>query len=216
MLLLEWGTDMPSRLGVQPRAVVRARDVRCVTLVTLRGRHTPAVPAAADAHALAAIQRRSYEAAGRGLRGSWPESQALDADGLAAFLGRRRYCVLATGRADGRPHAAPVAFTVGAGAFWVATVAGLRLRNLRAVPWASLVVMEGERDEDEPQERGRPHVAVTAEGTVRLHEGEAMRAALESLAAEWRRRHGDLPGWAVALAELRPERLFSHDAGRAA
>jgi hypothetical protein len=174
------------------------------------------VLAAADAEALAALQRRSYAAAGAGLRRSWPEAQALDAAGLGALLGRRRYAVLATARPDGRPHAAPVAFTVGGGAFWIGTVAGLRLRNLRAVPWASLVVMAGERDEDEPEGLGAPHAALTTEGPVRLHEGDALAAALEPLSADWRRRHGDLPGWAAALVELRPERLFSHDTGRPA
>ena len=175
-----------------------------------------AVLAAAVALVLASIQRASYEAAGAGVRGSWPEAQALDAGGLAAFLDRRRYGVLATARPDGRAHAAPVAFTVGDGAFWIGTVDGLRLRNLRATPWASLVVMEGERDENEPEELGALHVAVTAEGPVRLHDGDALAAALEPLAEAWRGRHGGLPEWAVALVELRPERLFSHDAGRTA
>jgi hypothetical protein len=63
-----------------------------------------------SAGALAEIQRQSYRNARTGLRGSWPERQALDADGLAALLDRHRYCVLATARADGRAHAAPVAF----------------------------------------------------------------------------------------------------------
>jgi hypothetical protein len=49
--------------------------------------------------------------------------------------------MLATGRAD--PHASPVAFVVSDGAFWIATVEGLRLRNLRATTWASVAAMEG-------------------------------------------------------------------------
>lgn len=166
--------------------------------------------AAADAESLASIQRRSYSAASAGFRAGWPQRQALDADGLAAFLGRRRYGVLATGRADGRPHAAPVAFTVHAGAFWIATVDGLRLRNLRATPWGSLVVMEGERDEDEPVDMGVPHVALTAEGPVVLYEGEAMASVFRPLVEPWQRRHGHPPDWAAALVELRPERIFSH------
>jgi nitroimidazol reductase NimA-like FMN-containing flavoprotein (pyridoxamine 5'-phosphate oxidase superfamily) len=97
----------------------------------------------ADASALAELQRASYAGA-RGVKSSWPETDALDTDGIAELLGRRRYCVLATARPDGRAHAAPVAFVVAGGAFWFGTVKGLRLRNLRASPWASLVVMEGE------------------------------------------------------------------------
>jgi nitroimidazol reductase NimA-like FMN-containing flavoprotein (pyridoxamine 5'-phosphate oxidase superfamily) len=171
---------------------------------------------AGDAEALAEVQRRSYTSATASLRAGWPERQALDADGLAALLGRHRYGVLATGRADGRPHAAPVAFTVARGAFWIGTVAGLRLRNLRATPWAALVVMEGQRDEDEPDEAGAPHVALTVEGPVSVYEGEAMAAALVPLAKRWVERHGHPPDWAEALLELRPQRLFSHDAGRSA
>jgi hypothetical protein len=152
--------------------------------------------------ALAEIQRRSYATATSALKGSWPESQALDAAGMAELLGRHRYCVLATGRADGRAHAAPVAFVVGEDALWFATVNGLRLRNLRATGWASLVVMEEE-----------PHSALTAEGPVVLHEGEAFARSFEPIRATWIGRHEHAPDWAVALAELRPERVFSYAAG---
>lgn len=168
----------------------------------------------ADAEALIEVQRRSYEGASAGLRGSWPERQALHADGVAALLSRHRYAVLATARADGRAHAAPVAFTVAGAAFWFATVDGLRARNLRATPWASLVVMHGQRDEDESPELGESHVALTAEGPVVLHEGDAFRVAYERMRDVWLARHGHPPDWAAALAELRPERLFSHDASR--
>ncbi len=152
------------------------------------------------------VQRRSYATATTGLRSAWPESAALDGARMTTLLERQRYCVLATGRADGRPHASPVAFVVADGAFWIATVAGLRLRNLRATPWASVVVMEGDADEGE---EGDVHLALTAEGPVTLHEVAAVFARLE---AEWLRRHTHAPEWAVAFAELRPERIFSHGA----
>jgi hypothetical protein len=168
---------------------------------------------AGDAEHFAAVQRASYASARGGLRSSWPERQALEAAGLERLLDERRYAVLATGRPDGRPHAAPVAFNVADAAFWVATVAGLRLRNVRAVPWASLVVMVGQRDEDEPGD-DPPHRALTAEGPVQIHEGDAFAAAFELLRDAWIRRHGGEPTWAAALLELRPERVFSHHAGR--
>ena len=76
--------------------------------------------------------------------------------------------------------------------------------------------MEGERDEDESEEAGAPHVALTTEGPVVVHESEAMSAALARLAEPWVHRHGHPPDWAVALLELRPQRLFSHDAGHRA
>ena len=154
---------------------------------------------------LLAVQRSSYADATPGFRKAWPEAEALGRAELAAFLARNRYCVLATSRADGRAHAAPVAFVVHDGAFWFATVAGLRLRNLRARRWASLVVMEGDADVGEV---GYPHTALTAEGSVMLH----AIADWHSFEAEWLRRHADPPTWAVALAELRPERLFTHAA----
>lgn len=149
--------------------------------------------------ALAEIQRRSYAAATPALKGSWPESQALDAAAIADLLGRHRYCVLATSRRDARAHAAPVAFVLADDALWFATVNGLRLRNLRATGWASLVVMEEE-----------PHSALTAEGPVVLHEDEAFARAFEPIRAAWLDRHGGEPSWAVALAELRPRRVFSY------
>ncbi len=159
-----------------------------------------------DVEPLLAVQRASYAAAGEGVRASWPERQALDAREMASLLDRHRYCVLATARADGRPHAAPVAFVVAGGAFWVATVAGPRLRNLRATPWASLVVMEGQSDDGDG---GQPHRALTAEGPVTLHEVEAAYASFRD---PWLARHGHPPDWAKAFAELLPERLFSYGA----
>ena len=66
---------------------------------------------------LLAIQRSSFAVATPGFRAGWPDDQALGRDELVAFLDRNRYCVLATSRADGRAHAAPVAFVVHGGAF---------------------------------------------------------------------------------------------------
>jgi pyridoxamine 5'-phosphate oxidase-like protein len=158
-----------------------------------------------DVDALLAIQRSSYAAATLDLRDSWPEADALARDELAALLDRHPSCVLATSRADGRAHAAPVAFVLHDGAFWFATVAGLRLRNLAVRPWAALVVMEGDADGGEA---GQPHQALTAEGPVTLHEiGD-----WQLFETEWLRRHTDPPTWATALVELRPTRLFSHAA----
>lgn len=156
---------------------------------------------------LAELQRRSYATA-RGVRGSWPEADALDEAGLADLLGRHRYCVLATGRPNGRATAAPVAFVAQGGSFWFASVAGLRLRNLTATPWASIVVMEG----GGVGGSGPAHRAVTAEGPTVLYEGDEFAAAFEPLRDAWLARHGRPPDWAAALVELRPERVFSYAA----
>ena len=158
---------------------------------------------ASDLAAILEVQRRSYRAARGGVRGSWPEPQALDWDGLGRLFEELVYGVLATAREDGRAHAAPVAFSVAEGAFWVASVEGLRLRSLRATPWASLVLLDGQR--------GERHRALTAEGPVVLHEDEAFAAARRRLDAGWAERHGKPPDWAVAFLELRPERVFSHE-----
>lgn len=152
------------------------------------------------------VQRSSYAAATDAFRAGWPEAQALDAPGMVSLIDDNRYGVLATARPDGRAHAAPVAFAVADGSFWIATVRGLRLRNLRALPWASLVVMDGEADEGE---EGTPHRALTAEGPVVLHE----LTVLERFQEQWLERHTDPPDWAETFVELRPERLFSHAAG---
>ncbi len=73
---------------------------------------------------LVEIQERSYDRASPGLRESYPRYLAMDSLRLAAFLNEKCYAVLATGRCDGRPHAAPISFSVWAGSFWVASVEG--------------------------------------------------------------------------------------------
>lgn len=88
-----------------------------------------------DARALQAVQERSYKTAGSGIRESYPKNHAMDTGRLGEFLDSKRYAVWPTSRADGRSQAAPVAFVVWRGAFWVASVAGARVRNLRARPW---------------------------------------------------------------------------------
>jgi len=157
---------------------------------------------AGDVRTLIEIQERSYERAGPGLRESFPRSVAMDASRMAQFLDSKRYAVLATGRRDGRPHAAPIAFSCWRGAFWIATVEGARLRNLRARPYASIVISDGD-------ERPR-HRAVIAEGPVTVNDGAAGPAA-PGFAEDWRMRHGGDPTWAAAMLELRPERVFSFD-----
>jgi hypothetical protein len=45
---------------------------------------------------------------------------------------------------------------------------------------------------------------------VTLHEGVAFDVVRERLDERWRTRHGQAPDWAVALIELRPERILSY------
>lgn len=153
-----------------------------------------------EAEQLAAVQAASYAVAGSAVTSSWPQTSALDAETLAAFLDEQPYCVLATTRPDGRPQARPVAFTVVEGALWIASVSGARLRNVTTQPYVSLVVSSGARG---------THRMVLAEGPTSIHEREIVAVRLDPL---WIERHGSAPDWAAAFIELRPERIFSYDA----
>lgn len=155
-----------------------------------------------EAKRLIAVQDTSYEKASGSMQRSWPHRTAMDAETLTGFLERKRYAILATVRPDGRPQAAPVAFHVSGGAFWIATVAGARVRNLQANPHAALVISEGERGN---------HRAVRVEGSVTLHEDDALAAVRKKLDAAWEERQGSVPDWAAAFIELRPETLYSYD-----
>lgn len=157
-----------------------------------------------DVSSFVLIQDRSFQEAGPGIRASYPKERAMDAGELAAFLEEKHYAVLATSRPDGRPHAAPIAFMVWEGAFWIASVKGARVRNLHSRPYAAIVVMEGE---------GKEHRAVIAEGPVNLYDPNSP-AVPEELWVAWRQRFGGAPGWAAVLVELRPQRLFSYDASK--
>jgi hypothetical protein len=150
-----------------------------------------------EARKLVELQSRSYGRAGTALRSSWPPGDAMTAEELAAFLERNDYAVLATVTPDGRPQAAPIAYFVRDGAFWIGTIEGARLRNVRANPNASLVIAEGGRG---------THSAIRADGPVAIHTG----AALEPLREGWRERQGSDASWASAFLELRPRTLFSH------
>ncbi len=148
------------------------------------------------------LQEASFRGADGALRGSWPHEQAMDAAGLEAFFDERRYCVLATTTGKSRPQARPVAFAVFGDVFWFGTVAGGRLRNLERRPWVSVVIADGERDE---------HRAVVVDGPVTLHHEPP-----EGLLDLWEARFGSRADWAVVWFELRPERLYSYDAGKSA
>lgn len=151
-----------------------------------------------DAEALLRVQQASYARAGQALAQSWPRESAMDAEQFQSFLGKQRYCVLATTTPRGRPLARPIAFTVLGAAFWFATVGGPRLRNLELVPWASVVISEGQGDD---------HRALAVDGSVTI-----IRDPSEELLSAWESRHGSRAGWASAWFELTPRRLLSYAA----
>jgi len=155
-----------------------------------------------DVRALLAVQERSYASAGGAILHSWPPEAAMDERTLAEFLEPVRYGVLATTRPDRRPQAAPVGYVVDGGELWFASVAGARVRNLRAMPYASFVVADG---------TGREHRALTVEGPVTVHEAtDELHVRFDPL---WVERFATaLRAWASVFIELQPERVFSHDA----
>ena len=92
--------------------------------------------------------------------------------------------------------ARPVAFTVLEASFWFATVAGSRLRNLEMMPWASIVIAEGEGD---------AHRAVVVDGPVTI-----VRQPPVNLIDAWEARHRSSADWASASFEIRPSRILSY------
>jgi nitroimidazol reductase NimA-like FMN-containing flavoprotein (pyridoxamine 5'-phosphate oxidase superfamily) len=142
------------------------------------------------------LQDASFARADSALRGSLLPERAMGAAELESFLAERTYCVLATVTGKGRPQARPVAFTVFGDAFWFATVAGGRLRNVERTPWVSLVISEGE---------GEEHRMVAADGPVRV-----VPEPPDGLLELWESRMASSPTWAVAWLELRPERFYSY------
>ena len=149
-------------------------------------------------------QRRSYARASRSLQGSWPEDALLDATAITQLIARVRYGTLATASADGRAQATPVSYVVTRERLWFATVAGARLRNCRANPWASFLLMS--------DDEGR-HVALRVEGAVTVHDRTSLQDAAPDFDQRWKLRHGgDAPTWAAAFLELAPDVVYSYGA----
>lgn len=125
----------------------------------------------------------------------------MNAEELEAFLDAHHYGILATTSGQQHAIARPVAYTVIGSSFWFATVAGARLKNLQATPWASLVVTQGDRGD---------HRAVAVDGPVGLTE-RPVTAILD----RWEARHGSRAEWAAVWCELTPTRLLSYSAPNA-
>jgi general stress protein 26 len=139
------------------------------------------------------LQDRSFERATAATNSSYPPERRLTAEQLAAFLDRRTFAVVGSGRADGRPHAAMSVYVRRGTTFWLPTMAGsVRERNVRRTPWLTLVIAEA----DHPV-----HIAVITEGPVEVVEPsqvpDDVRAAVT----------GD---WVNSWIRLTAERLLSY------
>lgn len=149
--------------------------------------------------ALARIQEASFGRASEATKRTYPIQRRMDGADLFAFLSRRRECVLATVRPDGRPHAAPVGYAlVGTKLVFPSREDAARVRNLRHHPHISVVISEEDAE-------GRRVVIV--DGTARLI--KAAEAALDAR-APFRDANGVLPPWIEVLIQLTPERLLSY------
>ena len=151
------------------------------------------------ADSLGALQASTFAASPAATATSYPPERRLSGAALVAVLSSPRYATVSTTRPDGRPHAAPAAFVLSGTSLWLPTVAGaVRLRNVRANPYAVLVVSDG---------TAGSHVAVIAEGPVTV--ADALPPEVEAdVVAQIER----VPEWAAAWIVLRPSRLLSYAA----
>jgi hypothetical protein len=142
---------------------------------------------------LGELQERTFARATTATNSSYPPPHRLSAAQLACYLDRRKFAVVCTGRADGRPHAAMSVFVRRGTTFWLPTMAGsVRERNLRRTPWLTMVIAEG----DHPV-----HIAVIAEGPAEI-------VALADVPADVRAAMtGD---WVSEWIRVTAERLLSY------
>lgn len=148
---------------------------------------------------LGTLQERTFAHATRATADSYPPDRRLDGRQLAEYLDRRAFAVLGSARADGRPHAAMSTYIRREATFWLPTVAGsVRERNLRATPWLTMVVAEGDHDE---------HVAVLIEGSAEVIEPSLVPPDIRAAAP------GD---WVSSWIRLTAQRVLSYAAERSA
>jgi Pyridoxamine 5'-phosphate oxidase len=144
---------------------------------------------------LGTLQERTFAHATRATADSYPPDRRLDGRQLAEYLDRRAFAVLGSARADGRPHAAMSTYIRREATFWLPTVAGsVRERNLRAKPWLTMVVAEGDHDE---------HIAVLIEGSAEVIEPALVPADIRAAAP------GD---WVSSWIRLTAQRVLSYAA----
>jgi hypothetical protein len=142
---------------------------------------------------LAAVQERTFAGATRATAASYPPERRLSADQLVGYLDRRAFAVIGSCRPDGRPHAAMSAYIRQGREFWLPTVGGsVRERNVRARPWLTMTITEGDRDR---------HVVV-------LVEGPASVVAAADVPAEV--RAAVIGDWVATWIRLTAERLLSY------
>ncbi len=142
---------------------------------------------------LGLLQAQTFAGATSTTTGSFPAERRMSATQLADYLDRRAFAVIGSARPDGRPHAAMASYVREGTDFWLPTAGGsVRERNVRAQPWLTMTVTEGDRD---------AHIMVLAEGPAAVVDPagvpDAVRAAVT----------GD---WAATWIRLSARRLLSY------
>jgi general stress protein 26 len=144
---------------------------------------------------LGELQDRTFARATGATAASYPPERRLSAAQLASYLDRRAFAVIGSGRADGRPHAAMSVYVRRGATFWLPTVAGsVRERNLRTMPWLTMVITEGDHNE---------HIAVLIEGPAEVIAPPQVPEDVRAAAS------GD---WVSAWIRVTAERLLSYAA----
>ena len=150
---------------------------------------------------LSSLQQRSTERASPATLESWSQATQMTAEEMAAVLAYRRNAVIASTRADGRPHAVPGGFVFVGGEVWLPTSSGaVRQRNVARHPSLTMVVTEGD---------GADHAALLIEGPAREI---GLTDAPPAVSATYEEKYGQRADWAGSWLVLIPKRVLSHRA----
>ncbi|RKN49123.1 pyridoxamine 5'-phosphate oxidase family protein [Micromonospora endolithica] len=143
-------------------------------------------------HWLAEVQEATFRRARPATEGAYPPENRMSGPQLVAQLTSGRYGVLATSRTDGRPHAVPTGLVLHHRSVWLPVTGGaVRLANVAAHPWASVVMIEGD---------GPTHALVILEGPAVVDRPDqgVLRTARQEMS------------WASSWIRLSPEKVFSY------
>lgn len=134
----------------------------------------------------------------------------LSDEEIRDFLGQANVAVLATVRADGRPHVVPTWYEYDEGEIVLhMSPEAVRYRNLQGNPNVALCF-----DTKTP-----PYKAVIVEGVAETREGEdndgTLRMGIHYLGEPVGRRYAEsLKGSKMVIARVKPQRIVSWDYGK--
>lgn len=145
------------------------------------------------------IQDTTFASASAATAESLETPKRLSGAAIERFLDDRQYATLATTRPGGRPHAAMTAFVQLETEIWAPAMPGTqRVRNVAAIPWAVVIVSDGEGD---------GHTMVSIEGSARLD-----MAPGPAVVDAWMSKFEWMPDWAEEWVVVGVRRLRSYGA----